>query len=287
MAHEDYKELLEAQALSALEASEARDLEAHLRSCAECRSQLSGWEEVAARLAFAGLEAIPLQPSLQLRGRILEAVRIDATTQGSQAISSTGLGASGGNREAEDRHRPQPSNVVPLKRRGAWSSTQTWGAIAASLVLIGLLAALFVLWNQNREARQEVVRLSRQVLDAQKQQLDLIDMVTAPGTRMTELAGTKIMPTAHGMLAFDKDGRAILMTKGLPPAPSGKAYQLWFIAGGKPMPGKLFTTDASGAGTLKDQIPPEARKAAVFAITLEPENGVPSPTGDMYLSSPS
>lgn len=53
------------------------------------------------------------------------------------------------------------------------------------------------------------------------------------------------------------------------------------------MPGKVFSTDDSGAGTLKDQIPPEARSAAVFAITLEPENGVQSPTGEMYLSSAS
>lgn len=104
---------------------------------------------------------------------------------------------------------------------------------------------------------------------------------------MMELAGTKVMPQAHAMLAYDKNGRAILMAKGLPPAPAGKAYQLWFIAGGQPMPGKVFTTDASGSGSLKDQIPPEARNSAVFAITLEPESGVNSPTGEMYLISAS
>jgi anti-sigma-K factor RskA len=104
---------------------------------------------------------------------------------------------------------------------------------------------------------------------------------------MMELAGTKVMPQAHAMLAYDKNGRAILMAKGLPPAPAGKAYQLWFIAGGQPMPGKVFTTDASGSGSLNDQTPPEARNSAVFAITLEPENGVKSPTGEMYLISAS
>lgn len=102
---------------------------------------------------------------------------------------------------------------------------------------------------------------------------------------MMELAGTNLMPQAHAMLAFDKNGRAILMAKGLPPAPAGKAYQLWFIAGGQPMPGRVFTTDASGSGSLKDQIPPEARNSAVFAITVEPESGVKSPTGEMYLTS--
>jgi len=290
MAHEDYKEMLAAQALNALEAAETRNLEAHLRSCAECRSELSDWEDTAAGLAFASLEARPLEPSRQLRGRILEAVRVDATSCGTQADSALGVGTRGTARQAEDGHWPQPSNVVPLTHSRTWSSTQTWSAIAAGVVLVGLVATLFVLWKQNREARQELARLTVQVRDAQQQlieQRQAIEIVAAPGTRMTELAGTRLMPEAHAMLAYDKNGRAILMAKGLPPAPAGKAYQLWFIAGGKPMPGKVFNTDASGAGSLKDQIPPEARNAAVFAITLEPENGVQSPTGQIYLSSPS
>ena len=56
MAHEDYQDMLAAQALKALEAAEMRDLEAHLQSCAECRLQLSEWEDTAAGLAFASLE---------------------------------------------------------------------------------------------------------------------------------------------------------------------------------------------------------------------------------------
>ncbi|MCM3871148.1 MAG: anti-sigma factor, partial [Pyrinomonadaceae bacterium] len=166
----------------------------------------------------------------------------------------------------------------------------TWSAIAAGVVFVGLVAALFVLWNQNREARKELDRLFAQNRAAEQQldrQRQLIALVTSPGSRMTELAGTKMMPDAHAMLAYDKNGRAILMAKGLPPTPAGMGYQLWFIAGGKPMPGKTFKTDASGAGTLEDQIPVQARNAAVFAITLEPEPGVQEPTGQIYLSSPS
>jgi anti-sigma factor RsiW len=277
MAHEDYKDMLAAQALNALEPAETRDLEAHLQSCSECRAQLPEWENTAAVLAFASLGVRPLEPSRELRGRILESIRADSTAHGTT-------------KKAGDGHRQQPSNVVPLKQPLTRSSAESWLAIAAGVVLVALVATLFVLWKQNREARQELARLSAQVHDAQQQliqQREAIEIVAAPGTRMMELAGTKLMPEAHAMLAFDMNGRAILMAKGLPPAPAGKAYQLWFIADGKPMPGKVFTTDASGAGALKDQIPPQARNAAVFAITLEPENGVQSPTGEMYLTSAS
>lgn len=283
MAHEDYKEMLAAHALNALEASEGRDLEAHLQGCAECRSQLFEWEGTAATLAFVSLEEGPLEPSQQLRGRILQAIRVDAASRNSQAGGRRRVGTAGTTEEAEDGNRQQHSNVVPLKRPGTWSSAQTWSAIAAGVVLVGLLAALFVLWTQNREASRKLARLTEQVREAQ----DQLDVLTDPSTRMTELAGTKVMPGAHAMLAYDKNGRAILMAKGLPPPPAGKAYQLWFIAGGKPMPGRVFSTDASGAGTLKDQIPAQARNAAVFAITLEPQNGVEKPTGEMYLISAS
>ena len=135
-----------------------------------------------------------------------------------------------------------------------------------------------------------MVQLRGQVQEAKNQLARLheaIELVAAPGTRMSELTGTSEMPGAHATLAFDKNGRAILMAKGLPPPPAGKAYQLWFIAGGRPMPGKVFSTDSSGAGMVNDQVPAEALNAAVFAITLEPENGVQQPTGPMYLKSTS
>ena len=109
MAHEDYKEMLAAQALTSLDAAEVRELEAHLQGCAECRSQLTEWENTAATLAFASLEARLLQPSPELRGRILKAVRADATTAGVTT------------KPDEDGHRRQASNVVPLKSP-RWSS---------------------------------------------------------------------------------------------------------------------------------------------------------------------
>lgn len=279
MAHEDYKEMLAAQALNALDAADTPALKTHLQNCSECRSQLREWEDTAAGLAFAAQEGKALEPSRELRNRILEAARNDAAVVDWSEEATQGDHARG-------------SNVVALSsaRLRTWTPAQTWGAIAASLVLLVLLASLFVLWNQNRTATQELARLSEQVRDAQQQlsrQREAIEIMAAPGTRMSELAGTSMMPDAHAMLAYDKSGRAILMAKGLPPPPAGKAYQLWFITGGRPMPGKVFTTDASGAATMNDQVPVEARDTAVFAITLEPENGVRLPTGAIYLSSQS
>jgi anti-sigma-K factor RskA len=115
----------------------------------------------------------------------------------------------------------------------------------------------------------------------------VVNLLTSPDAHMTKLAGTKVAPSAHAMLAYDKNGHAMLMAKGLPTAPEGMAYQLWYIKDNKKMPGKVFTPDAAGNGILEDQIPAVARDAAVFAITLEPKSGVQVPTGSVYLLSAS
>ncbi|HYP54477.1 MAG TPA: anti-sigma factor, partial [Pyrinomonadaceae bacterium] len=103
--------------------------------------------------------------------------------------------------------------------------------------------------------------------------------------RFATLAGSKLAPGAHGRVTFDpRTGRALLVASDLPPAPAGKAYQLWFIKGAAPpVPGRVFQTDASGRGSLRDQAPPRGLDADTFAVTLEPEQGVTAPTGQIYL----
>lgn len=266
--HEAYKEMLAAHGLGALDAEEARALDLHLQDCADCSQELDEWKATAAMLA---LEAAPVAPSEQVRNRILDAVRTDVAKAKSPASQR------------------DVANVVSLPaHRKSSPGIPSWFAIAAGLVLVVLLGSLFVLWQQNRAARQELARLAAQVEETQQQvarQREVIELVNAPGARVSELAGTKEVPGAHGIVAYDKNGRAILMAKGLPAPPAGKAYQLWFIAGGKPMPGKVFTTDASGNGTLTDNMPSAAMNSPIFAITLEPAGGVPAPTGAIYLSS--
>lgn len=79
----------------------------------------------------------------------------------------------------------------------------------------------------------------------------------------------------------------MLFAYNLPPAPAGKAYQLWFIADLKhPVPGAVFNTDQQGRAVMRDQVPEAGRNASVFAVTLEPAGGVSAPTGEKYLLSP-
>jgi anti-sigma-K factor RskA len=120
-------------------------------------------------------------------------------------------------------------------------------------------------------------------------QSEALALLNSPDMKKMELAGTQTAKTARATFVYDQaTGRAMIMTHGLPVAPAGMAYEVWFIPKGHaPMPGKTFTVDATGRAMMMDHVPPEARESATIAVTLEPKGGSASPTGAMYLSSAS
>jgi len=105
MVHDDYKEMIPARALSALDAAEEQALNEHLEKCAECRKELEDWQATAAALS---LTPDPVEPSPQVRERILSEVRKEAS-----------------------------SKVIPIRsssKRNLWSSFGSLGAIAATVL---------------------------------------------------------------------------------------------------------------------------------------------------------
>jgi anti-sigma-K factor RskA len=276
MTHEDYKELLAAKALGALDDADARALNAHLEGCTDCQAEMVELADAAALLAC---QAEPLEPSTRVRERILANVRAEVRAELASDRVAPGVSQSDG-------------NVLAFERpaRNVWSSLGSFGALAATLAFVVLIIALALLWQKNRTIQGELVRLKAE-MNQDKAQRDreraMGELLTSPGGHMAKLSGTSIAPGAHAMLAYDNRGHAMLMAKGLPSAPEGMAYQLWYIKDDKKMPGKVFTPDAAGNGMLEDQIPAVARDAAVFAITLEPKSGVQVPTGSIYLLSSS
>jgi anti-sigma-K factor RskA len=244
MAHDDYKEMIPARALSALDAAEERALNEHLENCSECRKELEDWQATAAGLSLA---SDPAEPSPVVRERILSEVRKD--------LSST-------------------PEVIPFRSRprNVWSSL---GAIAAVVMIAALIIGIIVFWQQKRALQNQLARAN-----------EFIELVNTPGARVRELKGIDLGQGANAKLAYDRSGRALLMASNLPSVPQGKAYQLWFIVGNKPpVPGKTFVPDKAGSAVLKDEMPADAVDANVFAITVEPAEGVSAPTGPIYLRS--
>jgi hypothetical protein len=286
MKHEDYKEMIALDALGALdgddEARRARD--AHLAGCADCRAELNALRDAAASLVYV---AAPPQEvaAPELRARILTAIK--SHPQDARRATSNGVAPAA----------PQTSNVSSFdefeKRREARDVSISrrllmFGSLAASVAIAALLVTLALAWQRNTRLQNDLARLSETVNRTQQELAQTRadrELLGAPEAHTATLTGTKVAERARARLTFDaQTGRAMLMAADLPPAPAGKAYQLWFIAEGKPpMPGSVFQTDTGGHAEMHETIPPEGRTAAVFAVTLEPEGGVSAPTGDIYL----
>jgi anti-sigma-K factor RskA len=272
MEHREYEELLTLEALGALGASEKPALDEHLGTCSACRAELAELRDAAGLLAHA---STPAEPRAEVRARILDEIRKDA-------------------KPASERS----STVVPFRPRTAASPWSSLMRVAAAIAFIALLVGVVVLWRRDARSQQEIARLSQQLnqqqeelardRDALTRQGEALALFNMPGMKKMDLAGTQTAAAARATFVYDRDtGRAMLMTAGLPAAPPGMAYEVWFIPKGhSPMPGKTFTVDASGHAMMMDQVPMEARDNAVVAITLEPTGGSPSPTGSIYLSSP-
>ena len=141
--------------------------------------------------------------------------------------------------------------------------------------------------NLTYQVESQKIELNR-LRETRLRDQEALILLSSPDARKIQLAGTPTAKDASAMFAFDeKSRRAVLVTRGLPLTTADKAYELWFIPKGHaPMPGKVFTVDASGHAMIMEQVPAEAMTDAVFAITVEPKGGSPLPTGAIYLASP-
>lgn len=292
MRHEEYKELLALEAAGALEAGKRERLEAHLSSCEECRTELRELSDAAASLAYT---VAPVKPPEAMRARILQSVRaVDPSEAKSRAVDPSEFAA-----RAVDPSESKGTDLRGLLRR--FSLWQILGArpslafgMASALVAIAALGITTVaLLNRNSALAREVSQLYDRLRDAQTEttgvrtQLararDLNEILSSPDARVTQLAGKGDGARARAMLAYERTtGRAVILTSGLPPAPAGKAYQLWLIADNKKMPGGTFKTDPEGHARMSDRLP-AGEANPTFAVTLEREGGVPAPEGEIYL----
>ena len=247
--HDTYETLAAVDAVGALDGDDLTGFETHLATgCDACASLVRESQEALAQLALAGPPAVP-PPDVKAR-----------------LLQRLGSG---------ERARAQ--------RRG-WL---TWAAATAAVVALAVMLASGIvasryeaqLGRMAREMGQERERLQREEA-ALRTQVAVLELLRDPATRVLELRGESSSAVAR-VIWNDKAGGHLLVAN-LPPAPAGKAYELWVLGGGQPRPAGLFQTDADGRAAQKVDATGEAKG---FAVSLEPAQGVPAPTGPIVLAS--
>jgi anti-sigma-K factor RskA len=293
------EELASLYALGVLSAGEHGDLQNDLRATPELATLVRDLSRTSVGLA----QAVPLvDPPLALRTRVLTSVTgkrfgPTAIAPGAGAATTTTVAEQPGEARSTTGVRDVP---VTRPKSRAW---QGWLAAAASL-LLAAWAGTYALEQRNRvafaeqqladansraaRAEEDLVSIRRALGDAEAQTRTMrlqAAVLMAPDMNKVDLAGQPVAPAAAARAFWSRSQGVVFAATKLPALPAGKTYQLWLVpASGAPLSAGLIAPDAQGNATVHFPTPQNTPdKVAALAVTLEPEGGVPAPTGDKYL----
>jgi anti-sigma-K factor RskA len=249
---ETLQDLAAAYALGALSSEEARRFESFLAGSPEAQREVAEYRDVAALLALGEPE---VAPSPDLRERVLSRMRAGSVRPG-----------------ASPRRPSAP-----------------WGALAAGLVAAVGLGFGYVQLREVRDLRAELSRTMRRLTetsDLLTAREATLNAIFEPGVQMFQLTASGD-PDPLIQVFWDRERhRAIVHGYKLEPVPEGRAYQLWFIKDGAPVPSVTFKPEPTGHVKV-EQIPvPADGEVSAAAVTVEPESGSTQPTSPILLVGP-
>jgi anti-sigma-K factor RskA len=251
---ESVRDLAAAYALGALGPDEMREFETLLAHSADLRRDVAEYREVAALL---GLGESGTGPPPDLRARVLATAKSPSATV----------------------------TDLPGRKR----SPVAWAALAAGIAAVVALGA--GIFSLRRELRERDVALAQRdsTLAVQQQQLAerqaLLETVLDPEMRVYQLTASGDPEPGIQLFWNQRRNQALVNAYRLKPVPPGRAYQLWFIRDGKPVPSVTFTPK-NGSATIGGVKVPSGGKISAAAITVEPSSGSAQPTSPIVLSGP-
>jgi anti-sigma-K factor RskA len=115
---------------------------------------------------------------------------------------------------------------------------------------------------------------------------EALAIVNGSGTMMKSFGEGKSQEP-QGKVFVNPGQGVLLMVSNLPPAPAGKAYQMWVIPkDGNPISGGMFRPEGDGSAMHIERGPMDMHAAGTIAVTVENETGVPRPTSLPLIAAP-
>lgn len=283
---EDIRELAVLYALGSLTQHEARSFEMHLKEgCTACEAELRRFERTVAGIGFATDE---INPPEHFRDQLM--ARIEKEPQSSEVAVAP---AKEEKMEPPKQERSQTRSTPPamFRTQEKESTGFLWLYVAAFVILVVLGGTLYA-WYSAREANAELQANLDEVnadfdnlnilLDTQREktaQLEqILCIVEKPETRVAGLEAQSEDRSSLGTIFCNPVQNQCLMLGSLPPAPSGKVYQVWFVTAAARVSAGTVPVDPMGRIFAEIPIPESAVNAASVLITTEPETGSQAPT---------
>jgi Anti-sigma-K factor rskA len=272
MTWDEIKELGPLYALGAVDDDTARGIEDFLRDATpEQQHEIGELREVAALIPLA----LPLATVPEIiRDRLF--VRISAEAQSTPVDSDemqAELQADGSAEPYEETAKVLAFTHAPRKE----ASATRWLLLAATVLLT--FTSGYLLWRNN-QLHQENSLLARENARVKSE----VQEIVSPATRIVAMAG-KEAPQASAKVVWNTERQTWeIYIFNLPPPPTDKQYQLWYVKGDAKISAAVFDTNPTGETVLKLDLPPDVVKGlAATAVTLEPKGGSPQPTSNLYL----
>lgn len=252
----DLQEKASLYAAGALTEMERQEFVRHLDEdqCSVCRSEVNELQSAISLLAFA----IPSEgPSASVKSRLLEQARMAA---------------------------PAPARPFAVEQPARFRWFQ-W--VSAAVAVASIIVAV-VVSRDNRSLRQQSAELTSQIAQLEVQltrERSNIAVLTSTGNRVVDLAGQGTNVQASARVVVDAQQRRWkVYIHDLPPVPSDKSYQMWFVPKtGAPIPSEVFNTMADGTYVFEVTVPDDAIGLSAAAVTTEPAGGGTRPTGAFAL----
>ncbi len=247
---------LDLYALGALDGDEKQLLEAHLRDCPHCQQQL-----LAARqsTALIGLAAPAAPPRPQVKAALMDRVRTEKQSPSTQQNSA----------------QAAPSKT----RKKRWGLRFSFGFGLAAAVLA---FATYELARQDLDRGKQLERLQAQVAQDTAAMKFMGEVTGAPDSAQITLLQQPGGPPGQAHVLYNARMGMGIYSGQIAPAPAGKSYQLWLVpTSGAPVSAGMIDANQQSGAVMLHLTPGMAAKE--FAVTIEPQGGMPQPTGPMVL----
>jgi anti-sigma-K factor RskA len=271
MDHEELRSDCGLYVLGALRGGERTRFEEHLVTCMECRELVQSLSTVADALPYA----VPLVDApAGLRARIVAAA----------------------SRARAPRLAVPPDGTAGHRTVRRLTSIAGWIAAAAGLlVAVAIGARAAGLENRLRDTEQRLrdalTRITEydRVLQTSQQETStvrrMLALLTAADAVEFRLAGQTPARQASARAFLSRSGGVLFAATNLPAIPPDRTYQVWYLTrSGGPVSAGLIKPDAAGGATARFDVPVAAELVGL-AVSLEPDGGVPAPTGAIYLAT--
>src|SRR5439155_25504979 len=137
-----------------------------------------------------------------------------------------------------------------------------------------------------RDTLQRAELSERQIADARRTAAGAqsqVAVLAAPDVKRIDFAGQPVAPQASARAFWSRSRGLVFTASNLPPLPAGRTYQLWIVTPEMAIGAGLLKPGGDGAVHAVFATRPDLTKPVALALTIEPEGGVPAPTGDKYL----